>query len=692
MGIVYRARDPRLDREVAIKVLRPVLASDAEARQRLRREALSAAALDHPYLCKIFEIAEDGSALYLAMEFVPGETLQARLERVPMTLPETLRIGAEIAEALEQAHAQGFVHRDLKPANIMLTPQGHAKIMDFGLAKRLANPAPDGDVTVELHAQLTAPGTVVGTPEYMSPEQVMGLPLDARSDQFSFGLILAEMLGGRHPFRQPSVAEIVSAVLRDPPTLSADIPAGLAGVLRRLMAKSADDRYPSMAHARADLAGVAPLPDASPSLAGLARRYTAAWCSHDPAAVAAFFAPDGSLRVNYGEPAIGRAAIAELARGFMTTFPDLEVRMQGLLQQNGRIVYRWSLTGTNSGRPVRIHGFEVWTIGAAGLIAESHGHFDAADYQRQLEGAAAPPRYFDEFDVRARLRMPELIDAMQQALVEFSTGRVRQPVRSVFAFGAERALFGLMPSYVPSLPALGAKLVTVCPSNTVCGLGTHQAIIVMLNPLTGVAEAFVDARYITEARTAAVSAVSARLLARQDSRVLGILGSGVQARSHYEALGLVREFREVRAWSPNADRLRQFGAETGARPMPSAEAVVRGADVVVAATASPAPVVQNEWVAEGAHIIAVGACLPSQRELDPALVARARLVVDSRAAALQEAGDVVMGIAEGRWTADHIAAELGELPVRQNDREITVFKSLGLAVEDLFAAHLVIHA
>jgi len=186
--------------------------------------------------------------------------------------------------------------------------------------------------------------------------------------------------------------------------------------------------------------------------------------------------------------------------------------------------------------------------------------------------------------------------------------------------------------------------------------------------------------------------VSARLLARRDARVLGIIGSGVQARSHFEALTLVRDFDEVRAWSPTAARLREFADETGARAMASAEAVVRGADVVVAATASPEPVVQSEWVAGGAHVIAVGACLPAHRELDPGLVARARLVVDSRAAALKEAGDVVMGIAEGRWTADHISAELGELPARANDREITVFKSVGLAVEDLFAAHLVLRA
>jgi alanine dehydrogenase len=307
-----------------------------------------------------------------------------------------------------------------------------------------------------------------------------------------------------------------------------------------------------------------------------------------------------------------------------------------------------------------------------------------------LEGEVKGPRCFDEDQVRSRLRMADLIEAMERALIEFSAGRVQQPVRTVFAFGAEPSFFGLMPSYVPSLPALGAKLVTVCPGNTARGLGTHQATIVMLDPLTGVPQAILDGRYITEARTAAVSAVSARRLARKDAKVLGILGSGVQARSHYEALGLVREFREVRAWSPSADRLRQFAAETGARAMVSAEAVVRGADVVVAATASPTPVIQNEWVDEGTHVIAVGACLPSQRELDPALVARARLIVDSRAAALQEAGDVVMGIAEGRWTAEHIAAELGELPTRRDDREITVFKSLGLAVEDLFAAHLVL--
>jgi alanine dehydrogenase len=309
-----------------------------------------------------------------------------------------------------------------------------------------------------------------------------------------------------------------------------------------------------------------------------------------------------------------------------------------------------------------------------------------------MKGSTKNPQFFDETAVRARLRMADLISSMQQALVEFSAGRVQQPVRSVLEFGTERAIFGLMPTYVPSLPALGAKLVTLCPANAELGLATHQAVIVMLDPKTGIAEAILDGRYITEARTAAVSAVSAQLLSRKDARVLGILGSGVQARSHIEALGLVRNFREIRAWSPNADRLQQFAAETGVRPMASAEEVVRDADVVVTVTASPTPIVQSDWVSGGTHVIAVGSCVPSHRELDPALVARSRLVVDSRAAALKEAGDIVMGIGEGRWTASHIAAELGELPERKDNREITIFKSLGLAVEDIFAAHLVLNS
>jgi eukaryotic-like serine/threonine-protein kinase len=262
MGVVYRARDPRLDRQVAIKLLPAEMAADPHARERLRSEAMAAAALDHPYICKIFEIGEHEDGLFLVMEYIAGETLDRRLRAGRMPLPDTLRVAGEIAEALQEAHARGILHRDLKPGNIMLTQQGHVKIMDFGLAKRLADLPPADDATVEMRAQLTAPGTILGTPDYMSPEQVKGLALDVRSDLFSFGVILAEMISGRHPFRKPSTVETFSAVLRDPPELSSELPQGLIVLVRRLLAKEVEDRYASIADARADLERLATSPEA----------------------------------------------------------------------------------------------------------------------------------------------------------------------------------------------------------------------------------------------------------------------------------------------------------------------------------------------------------------------------------------------------------------------------------------------
>ena len=279
--------------------------------------------------------------------------------------------------------------------------------------------------------------------------------------------------------------------------------------------------------------------------------------------------------------------------------------------------------------------------------------------------------------------MPDLIAGMERALEAFSKGEVVQPVRSVLDLSDRHAFFGLMPAYVASLPALGAKLVSVYHSNLERGLPSHLATILLFDPETGALQAVLDGRYITEVRTAAVSAVSVKKLARGDARALAILGSGVQARSHFEALAHVRRFDEVRAWSPTRSNLEAFSRLTGARMMDSPEAAVRGADVIVLVTASPEPVIRGEWVSAGAHVISVGACRPTQREMDPALVERARLFVDSRAAAMKESGDV---IAAGE---KHIVAELGEAgAVRTGDREVTVFKSLGLAVEDVAAAHL----
>ncbi|MGC9949385.1 MAG: ornithine cyclodeaminase family protein [Bryobacteraceae bacterium] len=299
-----------------------------------------------------------------------------------------------------------------------------------------------------------------------------------------------------------------------------------------------------------------------------------------------------------------------------------------------------------------------------------------------------------EADIRAVLPMPDLIAAMETALAAFSSGQVVQPVRPVVEMG-ESALFAAMPGFVREPAVLGAKLVAVIGANQARGLPTHRASILLLDPETGALIALMDGRLITEMRTAAVSAVSARYMARADAAALAILGSGVQARSHLTALTIARAFAEVRIWSPTPDHLRQFAAES---PMPvracqSAAEAVRGADIVILATASATPVVEDAWVAPGAHVVSVGACRPNQREMDPALVARARLVVDSRASAFQESGDIVMGLGEGRFAPSHVVAELGEVvsggaPGRTAAQEITVFKSLGLAVEDLAAARL----
>ena len=310
------------------------------------------------------------------------------------------------------------------------------------------------------------------------------------------------------------------------------------------------------------------------------------------------------------------------------------------------------------------------------------------------------PLILTEDDIRSVLTMSGLIDAMESALIEYSSGRAQQPLRTVVEVGPRKAFFGVMPAFIPGSDALGTKLVTVYGSNAELGLPTHLATIVMLDAATGAPVAFLDGRFITEARTAAVSAVSTRLLARSDAAVLAILGSGVQARSHLEAIANVRVLREVRVWSPNPDHRARFADEVRDRVRPanvsaesSAQAAAAGADIIVLATSSRTAVVRSDWVSDGTHICAVGACRPDQREMDGALVARSRLFVDSRTGALAEAGDIVLAIGEGLITAAHIQGELGEVAAhrvdgRRDPREVTVFKSLGMAVEDVAAAHL----
>jgi alanine dehydrogenase len=309
-------------------------------------------------------------------------------------------------------------------------------------------------------------------------------------------------------------------------------------------------------------------------------------------------------------------------------------------------------------------------------------------------------RLLTEDHVKSLLPMSELIAAMEAAVARFSAREVLQPVRTVLSVGPTKAYFGLMPAYIEQPPRLGAKLVTVFNDNHTRGLPSHLATIVLLDPDTGALMALMDGRYITEARTAAVSAVSARHLARPEAATLAIVGSGVQARSHLEAYAEVRALRDVRVWSPNARSRERFVEEMSGRvparlkDCASAKEAVDGADLVVLATSSPTPVVEDAWIAPGSHVVSVGACRPDQREMAPDLVKRARLFVDSRAAALVESGDVVIGIKERRFDDRHIAGELGEVVLgriegRTSTDQITVFKSLGMAVEDVVTADLV---
>ncbi len=311
------------------------------------------------------------------------------------------------------------------------------------------------------------------------------------------------------------------------------------------------------------------------------------------------------------------------------------------------------------------------------------------------------PLLLNESDIRACVDMPLLIDAMSGALAEFSAGRVTQPVRTVLEVGAEKNYFGVMPASIDGRAAVGTKLVTVYPGNHAKGLTSHLATIILLDHATGGLLALLDGRYITEARTAAVSAVSVKLLARPDATSLAILGSGVQAHSHLEAIRHVRALRDVRVWSPTPEHRERFARDASAasglpvRAAATAADAVRGADIIVLASASKAPIVDDRDIADGAHICAVGACRPDQREMPTALVARARVFVDSRAAALKEAGELLIPIGEGAITADHIAGELGDVvngvvAGRSGVREITIFKSLGMAVEDVVAAELAV--
>jgi thiomorpholine-carboxylate dehydrogenase len=292
--------------------------------------------------------------------------------------------------------------------------------------------------------------------------------------------------------------------------------------------------------------------------------------------------------------------------------------------------------------------------------------------------------FLDEDVVRAHLRWDALIATMEQALIAFSAGQVQQPVRRFLTIDRYEGFFGVMPA--ASEAVMGIKLVTFYPNNAARGLPTHLAMIQLFAPETGEALALIDGRLITEMRTAAVSAAATKVLAAQDAKVLAILGSGVQARAHVEALTWVRAFEEIRVWGRTEAHAERFAEEIGAR-VTTAEDAVRGADVVVTATAATLPILEGAWLKPGAHVNAIGWRGHASRELDDAAMANV-VVVESREAAHDHCGDVILSGAM-------IHAELGEIlagerPARAD--ETTVFDSVGIAVEDIATARLVYEA
>ena len=294
------------------------------------------------------------------------------------------------------------------------------------------------------------------------------------------------------------------------------------------------------------------------------------------------------------------------------------------------------------------------------------------------------PIFLNEQQVRHHLRIADLIPAMEKALIDFSAGKVTQPVRSVIKVDPPGGFLGLMPALTPD--GLGLKAVTFYPSNAERGIPTHMATIFLVDPRTGTPLAIMDGRLITEMRTAAVSAAATKLLASPDSKILAILGSGVQARSHVEAMRLVRQFEEIRVWSPTTEHAKQFAKEIGATAV-SAEEAVLGADVVVTVTNSKTPVLKGSWLKPGCHVNAIGACRPDWRELDDDAMSNV-VFVDSREGAMKESGDLILS--GGKIYAELGEALAGNVPTRAD--ETTIFKSLGMAVEDIAAAMLVYRA
>jgi len=297
----------------------------------------------------------------------------------------------------------------------------------------------------------------------------------------------------------------------------------------------------------------------------------------------------------------------------------------------------------------------------------------------------------NEHEVEHLLTMRECIGVMEEALASLARGEVHNPLRSVVRAAEAKGFLGLMPAFRGgAVPLFALKEVCIFPGNPARGLDTHLGAVLLHSGETGELMGVMNASAITAIRTAAVSAVATRLLAREDARSLAIIGAGVQGRTHLEAIPLVRKIDDIRIVSRNREKAEALAGK-GARVVDSVEEAVRGADIVVTATSSREPVIKREWIADGAHINAVGSSIAAARELDGATVAAASLFVDRRESTVNESGDYLSALREGAIGDDHIRGEIGDILIgkttgRTSPGEITLFKSLGLAVEDLASA------
>lgn len=301
-------------------------------------------------------------------------------------------------------------------------------------------------------------------------------------------------------------------------------------------------------------------------------------------------------------------------------------------------------------------------------------------------------------EVEQLLPMPECISAMEAAFTSFARGESHQPLRTIFRPSNAKGVMAMMPVFhAGESPMFGLKAICVFPGNAAIGKDAHQGGVMLFDGTTGELLALINASAITAIRTAAVSALATRLLAREDASDLAIIGAGVQARSHLIAIACVRNLKRIRITAQHFDRAERLALELQSQfsfpiePVETAEAATRNADIIVTATTSREPVLKREWTSAGVHINAIGTFSPKAREIDTATMVEATLFVDARESAVNEAGDYLLAAAEGAIGPEHIRAELGEVligahPGRTSRAEITLFKSLGLAIEDLAAA------